>query len=71
MKACAADCVIDGTAAAPRWCCAAAPSPVIDPLVAQVLVAPIRCGRTKLVCVDGPSGGGKTQLAAASGGSGR
>jgi adenylate kinase family enzyme len=38
---------------------------VLDPLVAQVLAAPIRCGRTKLVCLDGPSGGGKTQLAAA------
>jgi len=38
---------------------------VLDPLVAQVLAAPVRCGRTRLVCLDGPSGGGKTQLAAA------
>ncbi|MBV9923325.1 MAG: uridine kinase [Pseudonocardia sp.] len=38
---------------------------MIDALVARVLAAPTRCGRTKLVCLDGPSGGGKTQLAAA------
>jgi hypothetical protein len=37
---------------------------VIDDLVALALAAPARCGATRLVCVDGPSGAGKTQLAA-------
>ena len=38
---------------------------MIDTLVARVLAAPPHCGTTKLVCVDGPSAAGKTQLAAA------
>ncbi len=38
---------------------------MIDALVARVLAAPPRCGSTKLVCVDGPSAAGKTELAAA------
>jgi chloramphenicol 3-O-phosphotransferase len=38
---------------------------VIDTLVARVLAGPPRSGSTKLVCVDGPSAAGKTQLAAA------
>jgi len=41
---------------------------VIDDVVAQIaaqaLAAPPRCGVTRLVCVDGPSGAGKTQFAA-------
>jgi hypothetical protein len=37
---------------------------LVAQLVAQVLAAPPRCGATRLVCVDGPSGAGKTQLAA-------
>jgi hypothetical protein len=36
----------------------------VDDLVARALAAPPRCGGTRLVCVDGPSGAGKTQLAA-------
>ncbi|HEY0816690.1 MAG TPA: hypothetical protein VGE11_25715 [Pseudonocardia sp.] len=35
-----------------------------DDLAALALTAPARCGATRLVCVDGPSGAGKTQLAA-------
>lgn len=35
----------------------------IAELAAQVLAAPPRCGSTRLVCVDGPSGAGKTVLA--------
>jgi hypothetical protein len=35
-----------------------------DALAARVLAAPPRCGRTRLVCVDGPSAAGKTDLAA-------
>jgi uridine kinase len=34
-------------------------------LAGQVLAAPPRCGTTRLVCVDGPAGSGKTTLAAA------
>jgi hypothetical protein len=37
---------------------------VVDDLAARALAAPPRCGRTRLVCVDGPSGAGKTGLAA-------
>lgn len=37
---------------------------VIDDLVARVRAAPPRCGATRLVSVDGPSGAGKTALAA-------
>jgi hypothetical protein len=37
---------------------------VVDDLVARALAAPPRCGGTRLVCVDGPSGAGKTQLTA-------
>jgi uridine kinase len=33
-------------------------------LARRVLEAPPRCGRTRLVCVDGPSAAGKTDLAA-------
>jgi uridine kinase len=42
------------------------PAPVADPLpglVATVRSAPPRLGRTRLVCVDGPAGSGKTTLA--------
>lgn len=35
----------------------------IAALVERVLAAPPRCGRTRLVCVDGPSGSGKSTLA--------
>jgi uridine kinase len=35
----------------------------IAELVARVLSEPPRCGDTRLVCVDGPSGAGKTVLA--------
>ncbi len=38
---------------------------VIEALAARVRAAPPRCGATRLVCVDGPSGTGKTQLATA------
>ncbi len=37
---------------------------MIDSLVARARAAP-RCGSTRLVCVDGPSGAGKTRLTAA------
>jgi hypothetical protein len=37
---------------------------VVDDLVARARATPPRCGGTRLVCVDGPSGAGKTQLAA-------
>ncbi len=41
-------------------------SPAAVPAIAaQVLAAPPRCGGTRLVCVDGPAGSGKTTLAAA------
>ncbi len=33
-------------------------------LAERVLAAPARCGGTRLVCVDGPAGSGKTTLAA-------
>lgn len=36
----------------------------IAELAGRVLAAPPRCGATRLVCVDGPSGAGKTTLAA-------
>ena len=42
------------------------PAPVADPvagLAARVRSAPPRLGRTRLVCVDGPAGSGKTTLA--------
>lgn len=32
-------------------------------IVALIAAAPARCGSTRLVCVDGPSGAGKTTLA--------
>jgi dephospho-CoA kinase len=35
-----------------------------DALARRVLDAPPRCGGTRLVCVDGPSAAGKTELAA-------
>jgi uridine kinase len=35
-----------------------------DQLAERVLDAPARCGTTRLVCVDGPAGSGKTTLAA-------
>jgi hypothetical protein len=38
---------------------------MIEELAARVLAVPARCGRTRLVGVDGPSGAGKTQLAVA------
>ena len=38
---------------------------MLDALVARVEAAPPRCGTTKLVCIDGPSAAGKSQLAAA------
>jgi len=38
---------------------------MIDALAARVRAAPPRCGGTRLVCIDGPSGAGKTQLAVA------
>jgi uridine kinase len=34
-------------------------------LAERILEAPPRCGTTRLVCVDGPAGAGKTTLAAA------
>jgi uridine kinase len=34
-------------------------------LAARVLAGPARCGGSRLVCVDGPAGSGKTTLAAA------
>ena len=34
-------------------------------LAGRVLDAPARCGTTRLVCIDGPAGSGKTTLAAA------
>ena len=37
---------------------------MIDRLVAEVWSAPARCGPTRLVAIDGPSGAGKTRLAA-------
>jgi adenylate kinase family enzyme len=37
----------------------------IEAVAARVRAAPPRCGATRLVCVDGPSGAGKTQLATA------
>lgn len=37
------------------------PSQVADLLLA----APVRCGTTRLLCIDGPAGSGKTTLAAA------
>lgn len=37
---------------------------VLGELVARVRDAPPRCGPTRLVCLDGPSGAGKTELAA-------
>ncbi len=38
---------------------------VIAAIVARVRATPARCGTTRLVCVDGPSGAGKTRFAAA------
>ena len=38
---------------------------MLSTLVERVVAAPIRCGDTRLVCLDGPSGAGKTRLAAA------
>lgn len=35
-----------------------------EPLAERVLAGPARCGTTRLVCVDGPAGSGKTTLAA-------
>ena len=55
MKACVAECVIDGTPSGTTVVLRSHPPRVIDPP---------RCGRTLLVCVDGPSGAGKTELAA-------
>lgn len=37
---------------------------MIDELAALAFAAPPRCGATRLVCVDGPSGAGKTLFAA-------
>jgi uridine kinase len=36
-----------------------------EQLAERVLDAPARCGTTRLVCIDGPAGSGKTTLAAA------
>ncbi len=37
----------------------------VPELTARVLQSEPRCGRTRLVCIDGPAGSGKTTLAAA------
>ncbi|MCV2491918.1 uridine kinase [Geodermatophilus sp. YIM 151500] len=39
------------------------PAPPVEGLVDRVRGAPPRLGRTRLVCVDGPAGSGKTTLA--------
>lgn len=38
---------------------------MIASIVARVRATPAQCGATRLVCVDGPSGAGKTRLATA------
>jgi len=38
------------------------PHPSIAQLVAAVLASPARCGRTRVVLIDGPAGSGKTTL---------
>ena len=37
----------------------------VPELAARVLASEARCGRTRLVCIDGPAGSGKSTLAAA------
>jgi hypothetical protein len=39
------------------------PSDPLESIVARVHAAPPRCGATRLVCIDGRSGAGKTELA--------
>jgi uridine kinase len=40
-------------------------SPCVPEIAARVLATEPRCGSTRLVCIDGPAGSGKTTLAAA------